>query len=111
MEASWVEDLARFLRTQPGVNAVRIDPAAHKVAIATIGPVDLGDFEEKLAETIAAIEAQLAAKSAIKAPLGFRLQHQGAATVVGRDTCETAEKLWLWREMEWPEIKAEPMPE
>jgi Cd2+/Zn2+-exporting ATPase len=27
---------------------------------------------------------------------------------VGRETIVTAEKQWLWREMEWPEIKAEP---
>ena len=31
--------------------------------------------------------------------------------VLGRDTCVTAEKMWLWREMEWPEITAEPSPE
>jgi Zn2+/Cd2+-exporting ATPase len=30
--------------------------------------------------------------------------------VVGRDHCVTAETMWLWREMEWPEIKAEPTP-
>jgi len=34
----------------------------------------------------------------------------GNATVLGRETCTTAEKLWLWREMEWPEIRAEPTP-
>jgi Cd2+/Zn2+-exporting ATPase len=43
-------------------------------------------------------------------PPGFSLRQEGAATVVGRETCVTAEKLWLWREMEWPEIKAEPTP-
>jgi Cd2+/Zn2+-exporting ATPase len=107
----WVEELVRFLRTQPGVTAVRIDPAAHKVSVATVGQVALDGLEEKLAATIAAVEAQVAAKSATRAPAGFSLKQEGAATVIGRDTCVTAEKMWQWREMEWPEIKAEPLPE
>jgi len=107
----WVEDLVRFLRTQPGVSAVRIDPAAHTIAVATVGAVDLRAFEERLAETIAAVEAQHAVRPAKAVPAGYSLRQDGAATVVGRDSCVTAEKLWLWREMEWPEIKAEPQPE
>ena len=107
----WVEELVRFLRTQPGVTAVRIDPTAHKVSVATVGNVALDGLESKLAATIAAVEAQLAAKGVGQAPAGFSLRKDGAATVVGRDTCVTAEKLWLWREMEWPEITAEPLPE
>jgi Cd2+/Zn2+-exporting ATPase len=107
----WVEELVRFLRTQPGVTAVRIDPTAHRVAVATVGNIALDGLESKLAATIAAVEAQLAAKGVGPAPAGFSLRKDGAATVIGRDTCVTAEKLWLWREMEWPEITAEPLPE
>ncbi|MBI5768556.1 MAG: cadmium-translocating P-type ATPase [Verrucomicrobia bacterium] len=109
--SEWVDELVRFLRTQPGVSAVRIDPAAHKVSVATVGQVDLAGFEAKLAETIAAIEAKLAARAGGNAPMGFSLRTEGTATVLGRDSCVTAEKMWLWREMEWPEIKAEPAPE
>ena len=108
---NWVEELARFLRAEPGVSAVRIDPAAHRVAVATVpGRVMLEDFEIRLAETIAAIEARLDATGGAPAPAGFSLRQQGRAMVLGRNSCETAEKLWLWREMEWPEIKAEPSP-
>src|SRR6185312_12130763 len=60
--ARWVEELARFLRREPGVSALRIDAAAHKVAVATVGQIDLQDFESRLAETIAAIEADLASR-------------------------------------------------
>ena len=109
--SDWVEELVRFLRTQPGVSAVRIDHAAHKVSVATVGKVDLGEFEGKLAETIAAVDAQLAAKGAAQAPTGFSVRTEGAAMVIGRDSCVTAEKMWLWREMKWPEIKAEPTKE
>ncbi|HEX3728286.1 MAG TPA: cation-translocating P-type ATPase [Opitutaceae bacterium] len=105
--ASWVEELARFLRREPGVSALRIDASAHKVSVATVGQVDLQDFEARLAETIAAIEADLAARRGPAAPAGFSLRQEGAALILGRDSCETAERLWLWREMEWPEIGAE----
>ena len=109
--ADWVGALVRFLREQPGVSAVRVDPAAHRVSIATVGTVEIEGLEETLAATIAAIEAQLAAQSAARAPVGFSLRRDGDATVIGRDSCVTAEKMWRWREMEWPEIKAEPTPE
>jgi Cd2+/Zn2+-exporting ATPase len=109
--SNWTEELVRFLREQPEVRAVRIDPVAHKVAIATVQNVDLAELEARLAATIAAVEAQLAAKAALKTPAGFSMRKEGGAVVLGRDTCVTAEKLWLWREMEWPEIKAESLPE
>ena len=108
---TWTEQLVEFLRTQPAVSAVRIDPTAQRLEVATIGHVALDGLEDKLAETIAAIEAELASKAAGTVPLGYSLRREGDATVVGRDSCSTAEKMWLWREMEWPEIKAEPKPE
>src|ERR1041384_7123184 len=93
--SDWVQELVEFLRTQPAVSAVRIDPAAQKVAIATIGNVELEGLEEKLAQTIAAIEAELAAKAGSRVPTGYSLRHEGDALVVGRDHCVTAEKMWL----------------
>ncbi len=108
---AWVEELVRFLRAQPGVSAVRIDTSAHKVSVATVGKVELEGLSEKLAATIAAVEAQLAAKGGVQAPAGFVFKRDGDATVIGRESCVTAEKMWLWREMEWPAITAEPIPE
>ena len=107
----WVEELVRFLRTQPGVSAVKIDPTAHKISVATVGNVVVEGLEEKLAATIASVDAQLAAKIAGSMPVGFSVKQEGEATVIGRESCVTAEKMWQWREMEWPEIKAEPLPE
>ncbi len=107
--AAWVEELVKFLRAEPGVSAVRIDAVAHKVSVATVGRVELDGLAEKLAGTIAAVEAQLEAKGGASAPAGFVLRRDGDTTVVGRDSCVTAEKMWHWREMEWPEIKAEPL--
>ncbi len=104
----WVNELVQFLRSQPGVSAVRLDPDAHKISIATVGPVDVTALEAKLAATIAAVEARLAARTPGPTPAGYSLRQDGSATVIGRESPATAENLWLWREMEWPEIKAEP---
>jgi Zn2+/Cd2+-exporting ATPase len=100
----WGEALAEFLREQPGVGAVRIEPSAHKVELATIGEVDLAKLHHKLAETIAGIVAQLADNEKPAMPRGFSLTQQNGLTQISRDTCVTAEKMWLWRAFEWPEI-------
>ena len=89
---------------QPGVGAVRIDAAAHKVSVATVGRVDTSGLAEKLAATVAGVESMLGRRGAATAPRGYSLRRDGQTLVMARDTCETAEKLWLWREMEWPEI-------
>ena len=101
-EGNWAEELAAFLREQPGISAVRIDPGAHKVAVATIGPVDLEDFRERLAATIAAVEERLRADAMAPAPAGFALRQEGGATVMGRETCVTAPGFWKWRDVEMP---------
>jgi Cd2+/Zn2+-exporting ATPase len=106
--SDWVSELVQFLRVQPGVGAVRIDAAAHKLSVATVGRIDTNELAEKLAATVAGVEAMLEKKDAVRAPAGYSLRRDGRTLVMARDTCETAEKLWLWREMEWPEITAEP---
>ncbi len=106
--SNWTEDLVRFLCEQPGVGAVRLDPAAHRVSVATLGRVDLVDLEARLAATLSAVQARFANEPARLAAAGFTLKRDGGAVVIERNMSSTAEKLWLWREMEWPEIKAEP---
>src|SRR5262245_47531485 len=100
----WIDDLIRFLCEQPEVGAVRVDPTGHRVTVATLGQVDLGVLEEKLAATIAAVEAKQAGRTLPVAPAGFSVKRDGGAVVVGRNVGSTVEDLWLWREMEWPEI-------
>jgi Cd2+/Zn2+-exporting ATPase len=107
----WIESLAEFLRSQPSVGAVRIDPVAQKVSLATLGEVDVAALEAKLAATIAGVDAGLSAALGSAAPAGFALRQDGNVTVIGRKVGPTAEELWLWREMEWPAITAEPLPE
>src|SRR5688572_7656048 len=105
---NWVDELVDFVREQPQISAVRIDLTNHTMSVATIGRVDLADFQARLAQTVANVEAQLAENAKLRVPAGYAVKQEGGATVLGRETCVTAEKLWLWREMEWTEIKAEP---
>jgi Cd2+/Zn2+-exporting ATPase len=105
---NWVESLVQFLRTRPEISAVRVDPAAHKVSVATVAQIDPAALERQLAATITAVEAKWAKGQPRLAQAGFLLRQEGDATVIARETGATAEKLWLWREMTWPEITAEP---
>ena len=104
---NWADELVRFLCEQPGVGAVRVDPAAHRVSVATLGQVNLADLESRLAATIAAVEAKFADQPARLAAAGFSLKRDGDAVVIGRNMGATAENLWLWREMEWPDLDEE----
>ena len=83
MQPSWTETLAQFLKQEPGVEAVRLDPASRKVSVATLGDVDARRLEKHLAETLAAIEAHLGEKA--KAPKGFTLKRQGEVTELAEE--------------------------
>jgi Cd2+/Zn2+-exporting ATPase len=114
--AAWIEDLVRFLHAQPDVRAVRVDPTGKKLAVATLGEIDLAAVEARVGEAIAVIEARLAAGGSGTAavPHGFVLRRVGEATEVARESCSTAESMWLWREYAWPEpvpTEAPPTPE
>lgn len=104
----WIEELVHFLRTQPEVTAVRVNPEAHTIAVATIGNVAVEGLDEKLAETIAAVDAQHARKQASRLPSGYAVRRDGETMVVERETCVTAESLVQWREITWPDAKPEP---
>jgi len=102
----WVEDLARFLRNEPGVEAVRINPADRKVSVATLGSVDTALLDARLSGVIEAIEARLGGSMAgsAAAPAGFILRREGDSAVLAKESCETAPTFWKWREFQWPEV-------
>ena len=76
----------RFLHAQPDVRAVRVDPTGKKLAVATLGEIDLAAVEARVGEAIAVIEARLAAGGSGTAavPHGFVLRRVGEATEVAR---------------------------
>ncbi len=102
--AAWTEDLIRFLQSQPGVAAVRVNPADRTVSLATLGQVDVAAVEEQLAEVLRAVEQRLAeSKTAANKPAGFVVRQADGITTIERPTCVTAPSLWLWRAFTWPE--------
>jgi len=103
MQTTWTETLAEFLREEPHIGAVRLDPAARRVRVATIGQVDGEALRARLLETLAAIEAELEGGGAGDAPAGFTLTREGDVVQLSAPSCETAPKLWRWKEYEWPE--------
>ncbi len=105
MQTTWTETLAEFLRSEPGVGAVRIDAGARRVQVATLGPVDVESLRERLADTLAAIEDELSfgAADGAAAPAGFTLTREGDVVQLSGPACDTAPKFWRWREYEWPE--------
>jgi len=55
----WIEELVTFLRAQPDIRAVRVDPTGKKLSVATLGDIDPAAVHARVAATIAAIEARL----------------------------------------------------
>ncbi len=100
---NWTEELAQFLRTQPGVQAVRINASARTISVATLGAVDVGQLEAALAQTLAAVEESLGTKARKQA--GFTLKQDGAVTEMAAPSCETAPAFWKWRDVKWPELE------
>ncbi|HEU5078652.1 MAG TPA: cation-translocating P-type ATPase [Opitutaceae bacterium] len=102
---NWAETLARFLRQEAGVEAVRIDTATRKVAVATLGDINTDALEARLAETLQAVEKQLGKQAEV--PPGFVFWEDGSVKEVSEVSCETAPKFWKWKEFEWPEVETE----
>ena len=99
--AAWTEDLVRFLQAQPGVAAVRVNPADRKVSIATLGSFDAAQLDSHITEVLRAIEHKLAAGG--KGPTsaaGFVIKQSGDTTTVERPTCVTAPGFWRWTDYE-----------
>lgn len=105
----WTESLARFLRKEPGIEAVRLDPAGRKISVATLGPVDLDRLRRKLDLIIEGHRADIEKKTTEtgRRPGGFSVFSTEAGTTLQRDTCKTAPRLWSWRNLDWPEDERE----
>ncbi|MFI5337368.1 MAG: hypothetical protein ACHQ5A_11325, partial [Opitutales bacterium] len=100
---NWTQDLARFLQSQPGITALRVDEAERKVAVATLGDVDTAELERQIAEVLVAIDQRLAAGGlgGFK-PGGYTTRRSGGVTTLERESCATAPHSWVWREYALP---------
>ncbi|MGZ0655512.1 heavy metal translocating P-type ATPase [Coraliomargarita sp. W4R72] len=96
--AEWVDALAAFLQESSRVEAIRVDAEHHRVEIATLGEVDIGELQARLEATLAAIEQSPHSK-----PIGVSVESKpDGGLELSKASCLTAPKLWRWRELSLP---------
>lgn len=99
---NWMEALAAFLFDEPALEAIRLNPAARTVEMATLGPVDAELLQAKLAEVLRSIDAKWVQEPAVApAPLEAHADH--GVLHLEKPSCPTAPKFWKWREFGWPD--------
>lgn len=102
---NWTDTLVAFLRSEPGLEAVRVDPTTRQVAVATLGDVDEQKLRKRLRETLTQIEAELRERPPAEGKVsgGYTVQRSGSRTEVAGPSCKTAPTFWKWREFSWPD--------
>jgi len=110
------------LSKEPGLEAVTINRAEHKISLATLGPADVSRLTTRLTEQI-----ELAQQSDPDAPCGLldgggncsrcgtplspqellkiTIRQDAQSTTIARVTCPTAPKFWRWRDIPLPKLK------
>lgn len=96
-----IAGLARFLKTQSGVEAVRIDPENRRLEIATLGKVDMEALESALRQALAEVESDLKESKSPEIVSGIQVKRGPQETVLEKPSCPTAPMLWQWRELAW----------
>ncbi len=105
----WAQALVTFLQSTPGVEAVRVDREARKVAVATLGGVDEAVLQENLRAVMEALEQRWGeGRSASALPAAYHWQTEAGRTEMSAPTCATAPKFWTWREFAWPDESEAP---
>ena len=104
ISADWTRDLERFLQSQPGITALRVNESDRTVSVATLGQVDAAALERQIAEVLVAIDQRLGPGGGLAnfKGGGFKAKQEGSITTVQRDSCSTAPKFWVWREFVLP---------
>lgn len=101
---AWVASLAEFLRQEPGVEAILLNPDKRSVALATLGQVDTDKLQERLTAVLQSLsEESLKLTTAATAPGGVLLKSLPEQTLLEKPSCPTAPRLWQWRDYSWPE--------
>ena len=113
--------VADALTAEPGLEAVTINRAEHKISVATLGQAAAPRLVESIAERL---KKDYAADSpegctllqgkanclTCHMPLSeqersrITIQHSGATTTIARVTCPTAPKFWRWRDLPLPKV-------
>jgi Cd2+/Zn2+-exporting ATPase len=105
---SWVDQLSQFLMDEQQVEAIRLNPEAKTVTMATIGVVDAEALQDRLAVVLRELDATWAAPKKLPEPPNLHpamlsLRHEAAGLLLEKPSCPTAPRFWKWREFDWPE--------
>jgi Zn2+/Cd2+-exporting ATPase len=109
------------LSQEPTLEAVTINPAEHKISVATLGQTDVLRLNTQLTERLQQAQADQADAQCgllegvtncnnCDAPLSaeelrrITIQQDGKSTTIARVTCPTAPKFWRWRDFPLPRI-------
>jgi len=99
---TWMQAIESFLLDEPSVEAIRLDPQSKKVEMATLGRVDGGLLQAKLAEVLRSIDAKWL-KDLPEHTTMLEVSQKSGVVQFEKPSCPTAPKFWKWREFEWPE--------
>lgn len=102
--SEWTRTLMAFLRSEPGLEAVRLDADSRKVRVATLGEIDETALRRRLEETLRIIEEKWPAAAERDGQTeGYTVRLRGAQAEMAGPSCDTAPKFWTWREFAWPD--------
>ncbi|GAB5560973.1 MAG: hypothetical protein SynsKO_26200 [Synoicihabitans sp.] len=108
-QPDWAEALVAFLRSEPGLEAVRVDAEEKTVAVATLGDVDNEALRSRLTDILNHFEADIPSDDPGDVSLegGYTMQTQGSTLEISGPSCRTAPSFWRWREFAWPDHDSE----
>lgn len=100
--------LARFLKSEPGLEAVRFSAPGGRVEAATLGPADWEAIEPRLREAVEELRAALERRpEAWSGPAsgtsveGMHVQRGPESWTIEKPSCPTAPSFRQWRELVW----------
>jgi Zn2+/Cd2+-exporting ATPase len=98
--------LARLLREEPAVAAVRLPEHGRSVLVATLGDISSEELEDLLHEALALAQERFPG-GAFAPGGGLKLVETGEGSELRRPTCPTAPLLWRWRELPLADLEDE----
>ena len=102
-----MEALGRLLQEAPSIEALWVAPGQRRLAVASLGLIDLKDFSKRLTETLALLDEEWGRDATVPmAPRGLQVRRLRDGVLLEKPSCPTAPSMWQWRDVPWPEPAA-----
>jgi Cd2+/Zn2+-exporting ATPase len=98
------EQIREFMANDPQIEALEISRDEHRIRVATIGQVDEEDLKERIESVLSQVQKDFGKLDSLTLDSGEQIHavDHRETTVLEKETCETAPKLWQWRKVPWP---------